>query len=192
MAAPIVTDDERDALGVIDDINAKDLDTVTVQDIRKYFETTEFIITTSDDINLVNQEKDNFIKNMDKYLGEVCALLYRDRDPEKKNVKFKLQTAYVMLEKFSNSYFRNFKYVPNPTNEWQSNIQLMLNQSWHMQVHDKQMCIGKAVLRDYLGFDGLLYYARLFQNDMSEFKLDELPNTIMQSLKGPNKFQVGR
>lgn len=54
----------------------RDVDKMTIEEVKNYLAISELIITTSPDRRRVHQERENLMNQIDKFMPSLCANLY--------------------------------------------------------------------------------------------------------------------
>ncbi|XP_044255632.1 uncharacterized protein LOC123005756 isoform X2 [Tribolium madens] len=127
---------------------------MTLYDVRNYLEISELIITTASDPNKIKFEKEKLRKQLRNYMEKLCTNL-------KKTLTLELKTLVFGVEKLTKN---NFISVPFDGNSWQINARIKLG----FDKNTKGKCVGKAIFRDYLDKNGIIFFATILNENEGE------------------------
>lgn len=129
---------------------------MTLYDVKSYLEISELIITTTSDPNKMKFEKEKLRKQLRNYMEKLCSTL------KKPQLSLELKTVIFAIEKMTKSSPNNFISIPFEGNSWQTSARIKMGNGVK---ETKGKCVGKAIFRNYLDKNGIVYFATVLNGN---------------------------
>ncbi|KAK5643097.1 hypothetical protein RI129_006942 [Pyrocoelia pectoralis] len=145
--------------------NKRETDRITVEEVKSYLVISELIITTSTDKKKVQQEKEHLVKQVDKFMVQLCAALYE----KPQTVNLDLKTVSLALEKLNKNKINSYFNILRETNPWNVNGKIKLGKCFTENLSfTNHLCMGKAIFKDYFNKTSFVYMVKVYGTKHSE------------------------
>ncbi|KAK4886234.1 hypothetical protein RN001_002505 [Aquatica leii] len=137
----------------------RETERISLEEVKRYLVISELIITTSNDKNRVQQEKQHLLNQIDKFMVQLCGTLYE----KSQTMNLDLNTVSLSIEKLNKNNVNRYFHILHDSNAWKTNGRIKLGKCFIENLtFTNELCLGKALLKNYLDKDDFVYMIKVY------------------------------